>query len=112
MYNPSLARWPLKATSSAKQKGVGPTHAPPLPPHSSGSPHVSPYDTSLLSSLLLRTVATCAQVLGKAFDQLMQLVAYPLMQKLGHGSAMVSSQALSALKAICHHCGYRLVLTD
>lgn len=112
MYKPSHARWPLRAISSAKQKGVGPTYAPPLPPHSSGSPHISPHDTSLLSSLLLRTVATCAQVLGKAFDPFMQLVAYPLMQKLGHGSAMVSSQALSALKAICRHCGYRLVLTD
>jgi len=112
MYKPGFARCPLKATSSAKQKGVGPTHAHPLPPHSSGSPHVSPSNTSLLSSLLLRTVATCAQVLGKAFDQLMQLVAYPLMQKLGHGSAMVSSQALSALKAICHHSGYRSARID
>lgn len=92
-----------------------PSHARcahPLPPHSSGFPHVSPHNTSLLSSLLLGTVATCAQVLGKAFDQLMQLVAYPLMQKLGHSSAMVSSQALCALKAICRHCGYRLVHTD
>ena len=52
----------------------------------------------------------CAQVTGKAFDQLLQLVVYPLMQKLGHSSMMVSGDALVTLKTICFHCGYRLVL--
>ena len=71
----------------------------------------SPHDAALLSSLLLRTVAVCAQVTGKAFDQLLQLLIYPLMQKLGHSSTMVSGDALVTLKTICSHCGYRLVLS-
>ena len=53
----------------------------------------------------------CAQVTGKAFDQLLQLLVYLLMQKLGHSSMMVSGDALVTLKTICFHCGYRLVLS-
>lgn len=81
-----------------------------FPVFSLTSPPTSPHDAALLSSLLLRTVAVCAQVTGKAFDQLLQLLVYPLMQKLGHSSVMVSGDALVTLKTICFHSGYRLVL--
>ena len=71
-----------------------------------GSP--SPHEPALFSCLLLNMVTVCVETAGKEFDQLMQLMAYPLMQKLGHSNTMVSNHALNTLKTICSHCGYRL----
>ena len=77
-------------------------------PTSSPSLYSSPHESSLLSSLLLNAVAVCAIVLGRGFEQLMQRVIYPLVQKLADPNSSVSSYAVTALRTVCQHCGYRL----
>ncbi len=74
--------------------------------NSSSSPS---QEATLLSCLLLKAVAVFAQILGADFDRLMLRAAYPLLQKLGHSNASVSSHALYALRAVSSHCGYRCV---
>ena len=71
----------------------------------SGSTH--PQESTLLSCLLLATIATVVKVMGQPFDRLLQLAVYPLMQQLGHSSAAISSHALGTLRTVCLHCGYR-----
>ncbi len=83
---------------------VSPEVWTPSPSSSSSS---YSHEANLLSCLLLRAVATFAQVLGPDFVHLLQVAAYPLLQKLGDNNVTVSSHALHALRAVCSHSAYR-----
>lgn len=73
-------------------------------------PILASHNTTLLSCLLLDTLCVCVEVVGQPFNQLMQLLAYPLMEKLGHNNTAISNYALATLKTICSCCGYKYVL--
>jgi len=60
----------------------------------------------LLVCLLIQSVGTFAQVVGGAFEPLLQTAIYPLMEKLGDHNAMISHCAHHCLSLIAHHCGY------
>lgn len=60
----------------------------------------------LLVCLLIQSVGTFAQVVGGAFEPLLQTAIYPLLEKLGDRNAMISHCAHHTLSLIAHHCSY------
>lgn len=60
----------------------------------------------LLVCLLIQSIGTFTQVVGGAFEPLLQTAIYPLLEKLGDRNAMISHCAHHSLSLIAHHCGY------
>ena len=60
----------------------------------------------LLVCLLVQSMGTFAQVVGGAFEPLLQTAIYPLLEKLGDRNAMISHCAHHSLSLIAHHCGH------
>ena len=65
----------------------------------------------LLVCLMLQSVSTFVQMVGRSFEPLLQVTIYPLMEKLGDGNVMISNTAHHTLSLIAHHCGYVSVST-
>ena len=60
----------------------------------------------LLVCLLVQSMGSFAQVVGGAFEPLLQTAIYPLLEKLGDRNAMISHCAYHSLSLIAHHCGH------
>ena len=64
----------------------------------------------MFQCLLLNVVSVCATVLSHDFDPLMQLVAYPLLQCLGHGDPSIVAVASETLWSMTTVVGYGYAL--
>eukprot|EP00899_Mesostigma_viride_P026422 jgi/Mesvir1/6965/Mv09110-RA.2 len=68
-------------------------------------------DNALLLQTLLEGLGCLAKSLGKgcADGRVMSMILYPMLDKLGSGSALVSEAAAVALRAVCQQAGYPTV---
>ena len=78
-----------------------------LPSLSYITPHPIFQEVSLHSCLQLYLVSVCVYLLGARFKPLIQLVVYPLLQRLGEDDVAVATAAHSALNNITLNCGYK-----
>ncbi|KAJ3048764.1 TEL2-interacting protein 1 [Rhizophlyctis rosea] len=72
-----------------------------------GTPSISFFNLTIVkASLLLETLASAAQILGRSFAPLLVDALYPMLEKLGSANRMVSDSAMAALKVAAYSCGY------
>ncbi|XP_041375233.1 TELO2-interacting protein 1 homolog [Gigantopelta aegis] len=77
---------------------------------SSDTPSVAVLNRNIMQiCLFIEGIGTVAKVLGEDFKPMLIKVLYPLMEKLGDGSAYISSSAYLTLIDICKACHYRSI---
>lgn len=94
----SPAHWQCK-TSSSDEEGSSPQRDAVLSFKQLNS-------NILLVCLLIQSVGAFGQVIGAAFEPLLQTAIYPLLEKLGDHNVMISQCAHHSLSLIALHCGH------
>lgn len=87
--------------------GTDTCQVPSFPAFSKPSPTICSMNSNIWQICIqLEGIGQCAYALGKDFRLLLMSVLYPVLEKAGDQSLLISQSATSAMLDICHACGY------